>query len=271
MTYNLSIFRFQFSPPSARHYNSALSIWLSVDPMADKYPSTSPYTYCANNPVKLVDPNGEDPIYGRVGETISKIGDDGKNDGNSYLVLGLIASQVRAATANNNSPYTGDLSPSDHVLLIPTGGVLNDVERTVDYVHQSGNTVDERVEYGGHSIAGENYAHIWDKGDPVKIEERGMYTKKTWSITPFKINGSFHKQLTPSASNIIHIWHVQPENAIPSDRDKKYLSDWRSTGYKGTPFVIGEQSRSVSFYNGERDIITISYDVFLKMGRREDF
>ena len=135
-----------------------------------------------------MDADGEDPIYGRVGETISKIGDDGKNDGNSYLVLGLIASQVRAATANNNSPYTGDLSPSDHVLLIPTGGVLNDVERTVDYVHQSGNTVDERVEYGGHSIAGENYAHIWDKGDPVKIEERGMYTKKTWSITPFKIN-----------------------------------------------------------------------------------
>ena len=43
-----------------RHYNSALSIWLSVDPMSDKYPSTSPYTYCGNNPVRLVDPNGED-------------------------------------------------------------------------------------------------------------------------------------------------------------------------------------------------------------------
>ena len=53
---------FQFSPPPERHYNSALSIWFSVDPMSDKYPSTSPYTYCANNPVKLVDPNGRD-IY----------------------------------------------------------------------------------------------------------------------------------------------------------------------------------------------------------------
>ncbi len=43
----------------ARYYTSDLSIWLSVDPMSDKYPSLSPYTYCANNPVKLVDPNGE--------------------------------------------------------------------------------------------------------------------------------------------------------------------------------------------------------------------
>ena len=43
----------------SRYYNSDLSIWLSVDPMADKYPSLSPYTYCADNPVKLVDPNGE--------------------------------------------------------------------------------------------------------------------------------------------------------------------------------------------------------------------
>ena len=44
----------------ARYYDSGLSIWLSVDPMSDKYPSMSPYTYCANNPVILVDPDGED-------------------------------------------------------------------------------------------------------------------------------------------------------------------------------------------------------------------
>jgi len=44
----------------SRYYSSDLSIWLSVDPMSGKYPSLSPYTYCADNPVKLVDPNGEE-------------------------------------------------------------------------------------------------------------------------------------------------------------------------------------------------------------------
>ena len=46
----------------SRYYSSDLSIWLSVDPMSDKYASLSPYTYCANNPVILVDPNGDTVI-----------------------------------------------------------------------------------------------------------------------------------------------------------------------------------------------------------------
>jgi len=48
----------------SRYYSSDLSIWSSVDPMAAKYPSLSPYVYCANNPVKLVDPNGDSIING---------------------------------------------------------------------------------------------------------------------------------------------------------------------------------------------------------------
>ena len=63
MPHHLSTFSSQFSPsPSARYYNSDLSIWLSVDPLADKYPNLSPYTYCADNPVRIFDPKGKD-IY----------------------------------------------------------------------------------------------------------------------------------------------------------------------------------------------------------------
>ncbi len=44
----------------ARYYSSDLSVWLSVDPMSDKYPYQSGYVYCGNNPIKVIDPNGED-------------------------------------------------------------------------------------------------------------------------------------------------------------------------------------------------------------------
>ena len=69
----------------SRYYSSDLSVWLSVDPMASKYPSLSPYVYCADNPVKLVDPNGEE-----IGDYFSMsgryLGSDGKNDDKIYFV-----------------------------------------------------------------------------------------------------------------------------------------------------------------------------------------
>lgn len=49
-----------------------MTMWLSVDPMADKYPSISPYAYCAWNPVKLVDPDGNEisPIFSTEGKLL---------------------------------------------------------------------------------------------------------------------------------------------------------------------------------------------------------
>ena len=42
----------------ARYYDSQLGIFNSTDPMWYKYPSLSPYAYCVDNPVMLVDPDG---------------------------------------------------------------------------------------------------------------------------------------------------------------------------------------------------------------------
>ncbi|MDD3875179.1 MAG: hypothetical protein PHT69_01010 [Bacteroidales bacterium] len=52
----------------ARYYPPDLGIWLSVDPLSDKYPSMSSYSYCAGNPVLLIDPTGN-------GGEVSKIRD----------------------------------------------------------------------------------------------------------------------------------------------------------------------------------------------------
>ena len=62
-----------FSYFGARYYDSdILTGWLSVDPMADKYPNISPYAYCGWNPVRLVDPNGREII---LSESAKKIHD----------------------------------------------------------------------------------------------------------------------------------------------------------------------------------------------------
>ncbi len=73
MPHHLPTSSFTFPPPPAeRHYHSALSIWLSVDPMSDKYPGVSPYVYCANNPIRLVDPDGRRIIVNRTGRKETK-------------------------------------------------------------------------------------------------------------------------------------------------------------------------------------------------------
>jgi hypothetical protein len=42
-------------------YDPAIGRWHVVDPKSDKFNQFSPYNYCLNNPIKLVDPNGQWP------------------------------------------------------------------------------------------------------------------------------------------------------------------------------------------------------------------
>ena len=54
----------------ARYMDHELMMgWLSVDPMADKYPSLSPYNYCAWNPMRLVDPDGREIWIGQYSDS----------------------------------------------------------------------------------------------------------------------------------------------------------------------------------------------------------
>ena len=42
----------------ARYYSPELSVWLGIDPLADKAPGWTPYRYGFNNPTRFIDPTG---------------------------------------------------------------------------------------------------------------------------------------------------------------------------------------------------------------------
>ena len=42
----------------ARHYDGALTMWGTVDPLCENYYNISPYVYCVNSPINAFDPDG---------------------------------------------------------------------------------------------------------------------------------------------------------------------------------------------------------------------
>ena len=52
----------------ARHYDGALTMWGTMDPLCEKNPDVTPYHYCHNNPFNRVDPDGKDDYYSTTGQ-----------------------------------------------------------------------------------------------------------------------------------------------------------------------------------------------------------
>ena len=98
----------------ARYYDSeVLTGWLSVDPMADKYPNVSPYNYCVWNPIRIVDPDGRDGW-----DKIAGFG------------IGVLTNVVPGTgglrdtyTPNNSSDYNNALRTADNTSMA-VGGVM---------------------------------------------------------------------------------------------------------------------------------------------------
>ena len=91
----------------ARYYDPRTSVFLGVDPLAEKYAGVSPFAYCLNNPIKYIDPDGRDIVLsGASGSSVtittdlidisvdasSLVGDLGGNytfEGTDILIAGL--------------------------------------------------------------------------------------------------------------------------------------------------------------------------------------
>jgi RHS repeat-associated protein len=103
----------------ARYYDPRISIWHSVDPLAEHSPNKSPYHYCSNNPINRTDPTGmcDDPNcnHGAIKRGWDAIGrffgawgysDNSKNfiKQNKVVIVGPIEETGPMLSQDNSTP-----------------------------------------------------------------------------------------------------------------------------------------------------------------------
>jgi RHS repeat-associated protein len=93
----------------ARRRGTGLPIWTTMDPLAEKYYSISPYVFCNNNPVRFVDPTGLAPIYDPDGNFLGT--DDEGLRGNAIVMSTENFSQGMAH--KDASGYYRDMNNED--------------------------------------------------------------------------------------------------------------------------------------------------------------
>ena len=161
----------------ARYYNSDLSLWLSVDPMSDKYPSLSPYNYCAWNPMKLVDPDGR-WIWNKAGNLVAQKGDD-INTMSAFLGTSV----DNCATILNRC---GLISPSG--INITTGSTISSNNLWIDApVSNDSPSIDNTLTAVMHYYLG--------NGESVNIGD--VSTSLLFNTSDFRNN---HKSITDNSS-----------------------------------------------------------------------
>ncbi|MFV0331900.1 MAG: RHS repeat-associated core domain-containing protein [Dysgonomonas sp.] len=166
---------------SARYYEAAIGRFTTVDPLAEKYYSWSPYAYCMNNPLKYIDPTGMWIIVS-----------DGNNSyryDNGQLYREQMNFQTRSMEYVAYTPDAGSF----------TEGILNGLndlvanstgvgQSLVDYFSNDQNNIGistnaEADKYGNHIALGEQgYATIYMKSD---LSGSNMPTQAGMQQSPF--------------------------------------------------------------------------------------
>ncbi len=246
----------------ARYYNSSLSIWLSVDPMTDKYPSLSPYVYCADNPVRLVDVDGRE-----IGDYFNLNGDylgsDGIDDGKVYVVTGR---PNGSPWANPRMQYDEDdihrvpASKENRARMVNAliefdkknpnaewGGLCGDV---LDNKSEDFGT--EQIVWGTPGDAGDPCAH----GTTIAYRQTQDYGYNGYgAFFDFHTHGSGKCEGSPA-------WIQAPSDI---DRDNTYQRQQQT--YHRSFAVFAMSDKSVHLYNGKRNCGSMSFEIFINISR----
>ena len=156
-----------YSYYGARYYTDRLSIWLSVDPLADKYPHLSPYAYCADNPVMLVDPDGRDIEPGSLNEWNNNKSNIIKEKDKLAKIKNPTADQIdRLNSLRNTLTTMDDMENSSQMYAVKNiGGNIGNIsleENTIsiNYTGKTANFVHELTHAGQFECNNEAFSKV---------------------------------------------------------------------------------------------------------------
>ncbi len=211
-----------------------MTMWLSVDPMADKYPSISPYNYCMWNPVRLVDPNGQDTF-------------------NINIATGHVDYRY---DVNRGKDVVSVYKNNIHVLTLPCSG-------RVEYLGPSGATIYDGKKYYTHGLKFHNekdghqiFIGIWMyKGSDVEWDYYKETNKNGVTDGLLITSSVYDRVFVPQSffSGVVSEWHhLHPYNSTlcTSNNNQPFIPSWEDVK-KAMSFNFESISvRCILYFNG---------------------
>ena len=245
--------------------NSSASRWYSPDPLADNFAQYSPYNFVENNPINLIDPDGNaatppGDYYNEKGEYL---GNDGIDDNKVYVVKTTqtttamygkdnydqkgwtkpITTEAAAQTEQKIKDGTFDATVKQNVVQIQPEKNMEKMVQIVSKDDGTGGTKSaNNQEYGGNLVNGVVKA---EKSGPAGDPTKG----KNASIT--NVDFHSHPSGTKKIPGAIAMW-TQP----PSKQDIQTA--------KKTEYVFGMKDNTIYIYNKSGVLATIPITTFKK-------
>ncbi len=151
----------------ARMYDPTLGRFTTMDPMAEKYYSVSPYAYCGNEPVRRIDPDGKDwRVQTHYNEETGKMEYDItvravliNNSNNQQLDMSTLASQIVNQVNNAYTTSNDDFVSTMNLQLRTVSSVddIKDYEHVLQIVDQN-----KLTKKSGSTVMAETYKNSLD-------------------------------------------------------------------------------------------------------------
>ena len=126
----------------ARYYDPKVSVWLSVDPLAEKFPFVTPYNFVENNPIMLIDPTGLGPELDVANNQESKtdllslVNAENRDrviiDADGHVCVDLDGLSDKEVAADKGLALINDLVKADEKYLFESGEIAYMGDRPKD-------------------------------------------------------------------------------------------------------------------------------------------